>query len=203
MEYAVWRVDVSDKDTAWISFDFPDELSEVEPYICLGSSVTDRFPADIVVDLSSDHGTKLTDSVPNHHSLAFVSEKLKSILESCGEPFEFYPIKIRNQRQRIVKKPYYIANLLKTIPCLDKKKSEFRMGSILKDQVARFYRCVLDESRIPEGTNIFRLKERKRLILLTVPFAKEIKYDHKCTGVVFERLESHGKEFRDPVDEDE
>lgn len=196
MEYAVWRNDMADEDLAWISSDLPPELDDIDPDLSYGESVKNEFPDGIAIDLSEDHGIKLGDAIPNIHSMLFVGEKLKDILENSGAPFDFHPIRIRNQRQRIVKKKYYIANLLQHISCLDKKKSEFRMSAILPDQVVRFRQCVLDESKIPEGTKIFRLSEMKETIFLTVPFAREIIYTHKCTGMFLQRIEHYGKEFR-------
>ena len=196
MEYAVWRYEGLEDDLAWIEIKLPEELDARSHHLAFGIPSSSWFPEGVVLDLSADHGIRLADAVPNAHSLLVVSEKLKKVLENCGATFEFFEVKLRNQRGRMVPEPFFVAHLLDIVECVDKEQSEFEMSHILRDQVLYFSRCVLDETRIPERAKIFRLQEKKKVIIVTVSFAREIIRQHKCVGIYFQQLEHYGKEFR-------
>lgn len=86
-----------------------------------------------------------------------MSERLKSLIEAQVKPEDvgFFLVKIRNQKKRLVDKSYYLMNVLRTVPCIDKAKSKYRMGSIIKDQVDRVTYLMLDESKIPADAKLF------------------------------------------------
>ena len=107
MEYAVWRYDGLEDDLAWIEIKLPEELAERDHHLAFGIPSASWVPEDVTLDLSVDHGIRLADAIPNSNSLLVVSEKLKAVLAGSGAAFEFFQVKLRNQRGRIVPEPYY------------------------------------------------------------------------------------------------
>jgi hypothetical protein len=196
MRYFPWLHDDEDDSFAWI-MDTPNELMEKDYLLRKGNPCKDWFPEGLVFDLSKDHGAKLTDCIPNTDRLLIVSEKLKGVLESQApeDPIEFLPIRLRNPKKKMVAAPYFIANLLGTVPCLNKSMSKFTMNAILKNQVSWFEHLVLDEERIPKKKKLFRLEEKTTLIITREDLAREI-LKTSCNGMMFIPVEDYGQEFR-------
>lgn len=201
MFYYPWGQDEDDDSLAWIE-KHPDEIRKKIYRLNKGMSVNhwnqgDWFPDDIIYDISPDKGIKMADAVPNYSSLLFVSECLKCLLEKESDAnFEFLRIGVRNKKGHTIKEDYFIANLLDSVECVDKGKSDFRMDSIIKSQVDIFKLLVLDESKLEKNIKIFRLKEKMNLIIIREDLAQKIK-DEGCTGVAFSNLDEYGIRYRD------
>jgi hypothetical protein len=195
--YYPWLRDDEDDSFAWLSPKDPEELGRNDWRLSEGVRCTDWFPSGLIFDLSKQAGIKLTDSVPNTSSLLVVSEKLRQVLaqEATGTVVEYLPIRLRNQKGKIVTKPYFLANLIGSVRCVDAKKSDFEMNKISKDQVSHFRRLALDEKKIPKDAKIFRLAEKTALVLVRQDLASAI-LKSGCTGVLFQELEEYGSEFR-------
>lgn len=197
MEYLPWKNDQNDDSLAWIGTDpfgddFPKsyELDE-------GVSISHWFPGDVTFGLSQDHGIQLTDSIPNVLGVHLVSEKLKGILEREADAnFEFYPVKIRNQKGRLVKVQYYLAHLLDTLDCMDKKRSDIEVDNLDKSRAFRIRRLAFYEKSIPAKTKIFGLQERKEQWFIRRDLAVKIYREENCRGMIFTKLEDFGKEWR-------
>ncbi len=196
MDYYPWLKDDEDESFAWI-WGAPRELMETDYLLQRGTPCEDWFPKDLVFELSKDHGVKLTDSIPNTDQFLLVSEKLKGLLEqrAPGVSIEFLPIRLRNQKKKLVAKKYFLANVLGTVGCVDTERSDFKMSSIDKSQVHRFYRLVLDEKKIPDEARLFRLAEDTGQLIIREDLAQDI-LNADCTGMMFIPLEDFGAEFR-------
>jgi hypothetical protein len=197
MDYYVWSDDRYDDAFAWIS-DRPEAFGSEGFRLNEGIPCADWFPKDLVFDLSRQYGgVKLPDHFPNTLSLRVVSGKLKKMLEELAPEtrIEFLPVQVRNRRKKLEAAPYFVANVLDVIPCTDMKKSEYWKNTIVKDQIQRFKRLVLDERKIPKGKKLFRLGEMKSLLLAHRDLGQAI-VDADCTGVFFMDVEEYGKEFR-------
>ncbi len=196
MKYYVWGRNTKDTSYAWIK-DFPEEISKQDWKLGEGISCRDWFPMESEVQIYSEKGIKLTDAIPNYSNKLIISKKLRDIFEEkSGAHFEFFPIKVKDKKGRVVDKEYFIANLLDTVDCVDMEKSEYRICSIIKDQVDRFSLLVFDENRIDSSKNIFRLKDQTKLIVITSNFLKVL-VDNGIKGPALEPIEKHGSVFRD------
>ncbi len=197
MRFYPWVDDDEDDSFAWITKDSDFLLHCMDSYLLHeGVSVKHWFPTDTVFQLADHRGIKLTDSIPNTLLLLIVSEKLKGVLEEkSGTEIEFLPVRIRNQRGRLVPDPYFIANPLGTLECVDTERSKFRTSEIRPDQVARFYNLALDASKIPPDTRLFRLKEKSNLVIVREDLGKDI-LRAGCDGMTFLNIEDYGAEFR-------
>jgi hypothetical protein len=193
--YLPW-VPSLEPNLAWLG-ELPEVLSPVLHKVMFGDSAAKQLAdAEIVFELSPDHGVKLADSIPNTWSLLAVSEPLREALAKTEERIEFYPMRIRDLKGRITKKPYFLANPIGTVDCMDRKKSEFDEDTVARGQVQRFRRLVLDESKIPADRQIFRLASQKELVLVRKDLAYELYRVHEFRGMIFQTLESFGEAFR-------
>lgn len=122
--YAPW-VDSRKPEFAWLHDRDPPELKGFSFKLSYGVPVGKSFPGDVVFDLSPSGGVFLADSVPNTSSLYVVSERLRALLEKASDRFEFHRVRIRNHKGRIEKAPYFIANLLDIVDCMDKQRSDY------------------------------------------------------------------------------
>ena len=197
MDYLPWEHDRNDDALAYIE-DLPASIDDDSFRIKEEKSIAGWWPEEVVLDLSLDYGgIKLSDSIPNAVGVHIVSEKLKGILEeACGETIDFYPVTIRNQKGRLVKKPYYLAHLRLVIGAMDWDKSDATVNAIHPECAGRIRRLVLDEKKIPENTKLFALKEKAKIWLISRELAVKIYREHDCRGMIFIKLADYGKMWR-------
>ena len=201
MIYYPWSQNEDDESFAWIET-HPDEIRKKIYRLTKGLSIKhwdqgNWFPNDLVYEIAPDDGIKLVDATPNYSTLLIISERLKSLLESeSNASFEFLKIGIKDKKGHIIKKNYFIANLLDTIACVDMEKSNFRMDNIIKTQVDIFKTLVLDQIKIESSKKIFRLAEMTSLIIVREDLAQKI-LDEGYTGVAFRDISEYGSEYRD------
>ena len=194
MDYFPWEKDL---DEALASINStPDNISDQHWKLTEGISCKDWFPEEVEYQLDPTSGVKIADSVPNSLGIIICSEKLKSILEKRCSEFEFFPIKLRNAKKKIVSKKYFVANLVGTLACMDMKKSKYKEDELDKGQIRAISELHICDDKVPEGTQIFRLAERTRLHIVLDPLADEIAVDNKCSGVSLTFLEDYGMEYR-------
>ncbi|RKG95068.1 hypothetical protein D7V97_37875 [Corallococcus sp. CA053C] len=194
MNYHPWT---HDDDEAFVQIDeTPPEIEDKDFLLDEGRPASSWFPAEVVFDFSPVGGLKPVDSVPNTLGLYIVSEKLRSILESAsGARFEFLPVKLRNHKRKLLSEPYFVANLLDVVACVDREHSEFRMNQLITHEIRRFKRLVLDTSKLGPDTKVFRLEERPDMFIIREDLAHTI-IEAGCTGMVFMPMEDFGAEFR-------
>ena len=183
MKYHVWTSDYNESYAQITKL--PPELNDNLWKLHKGISCSDWFPENVTFELSPNSGIKLTDFIPNVLHFILVSDKLKSILEGASGQFEYFPIELLNARGKKVSKPYFLANLVGTLDCLDKQNSEFEMSSMDKSQVLCFKKLMLDKEKLDDKLNIFRLAEMTQLHIVTRDLAVEIKRNNDCEGAIF------------------
>lgn len=195
MEYRPWLVDEDDDALAWIE-DAPDDIDDEIFRLFEGAPARGWFPPGVVFDLHKESGLKLADAIPNTLALLVLSQRLRdALLKELGpRAVEFLPVRVRNQKKKPVPGPYFVANVLDSVACMDARKSQFRMNPVLKDQVQTFMRLALDERKIPEDKRLFRLGEQMRLIIVRADLAAAL--SPAFTGMRFPRMEDYGAEYR-------
>jgi len=196
MEYYVLVNDDDDDGLAWIRTR-PDEIIKHAYLIQEEKSLADWWPDEVVYNLSPDRGIRVADYIPNVLGQHIVSEKLKQLLEAeAGASFDFYPVKLRNQKGRIVKNGYYLAHLRLILPLMDWDKSDFDINAIIPSRAATIRHLVLKEDEIPDGSRVFALKDKPDLWLMRDDFAKELFREQGCVGLQFMTLEDYGEMWR-------
>jgi len=196
-EFSPW---MHARDNNLASFDqCPDNIRRKAYLLTEGVRCGDWFPEDVEFKMDDNKGMALADSIPNGVLFLMVSEKLKAILEKevPGE-VEFLPIQVLDHQKNKIEPRYYIANILRVASCTDYQKSVFVMSALDKTQVHHFKNLVLDKTKIPEKTKIFRLGEETTLVLVRHDLVKLI-VDSGCTGMSFMDIKDYGKQYR-PID---
>lgn len=185
------------KDSELACFDeVPENIRKKDYLLNKGQSCSEWFPGQVCFEINKGVGIKLSDSIPNRVLLLIVSDKLKHILEaeaSCE--IEFLPINIVDHEKSPLQADYYIANVLSSIRCMEATTSDFVPSAMDKSQVHHIKRLVLDESKIPEKANIFRLGEEMDTVLVRGDLANLIT-SAECNGMRFIDLEDYGKQYR-------
>ncbi|KMQ50099.1 hypothetical protein CHISP_2959 [Chitinispirillum alkaliphilum] len=200
MEYYLWGTSSREK-YAWLDINEPEPIKKIWYKIHRGYPVKDIYPLqeEVIWDLDPQKGKLVGAFVPNANGLKVVNTAFKEVLEKeSGATFEFLPLKIRDHRKRIVPETYWFANLLDLVHCLDVKRSDFDWCPMEETQVRRFCRCVLDQSKIPEGKKLFRLGERKVDWIIEEELVFKIAYEYALGGAGYEKLKNYGSEFRCP-----
>lgn len=195
MEYRPWLVDEDDDSLAWIE-DAPADLEDEKFKLFEGAPAKGWFPPGLVFDLHKGSGIKLADAIPNTLALLVLSQRLRDALKKELGPrvVEFLPVRVRNQKKKLVPEPYFVANVLDAVACMDARRSQFRMNPVLKNQVQTFMRLAIDERKIPDGKRLFRLEEQMRLVIVRADLAAAI--SPAFTGMRFPRMEDYGAEYR-------
>ncbi len=196
MNYHPWEQDERNDALAWLKR-VPAEIKKKHYLLDEAELCAGWFPRDLAFDVAPGKGVRLADAIPNVMAWLFVSEKLKTLLENeSGARFEFLPIRIKDHKGRVAKAPYFIANLLDAVACMDRKRSDFEMDPLDKGQVEHFRRLVLDERKIPPEAKVFRLAEKTDLFIVREDLVRAIRVSG-CTGTFFPEMEDYGAEFRD------
>ncbi len=198
MNFYVWS---SIHEVSYLRLEkFPKEFDGKTYLLDEGKLLSDWVSKEIVFEAAS--GDTLVDIVPNTLGIKIVSDKVKQTLIKNNEAnFEFLPLQILNQNGQLIEEPYYIANCLSIIACLDHTKSEYVIDALDKSQMDYISHLFLEEEKIDEEKMVFRLGELKTLILIHEKLIQSLK-SAKCTGLKFIPTEEYGKLYREP-DEDE
>jgi hypothetical protein len=161
-----------------------------------GVPLTDVIPPDRVFELNRASRGALGEFVPNTSRVLLVSEALKAFLEQrSGVRIEFIPATLRNQRGRMLKEPYFIANVLGKVDCMDRRKSQVTWSSIDPKIASSISSLVLDPKRIPEDARLFRLGGANGVFLVREDLADEL-LSGPSEGAFFQELDDFGSELR-------
>jgi len=141
-----------------------------------GIRLAESTSTDLIFDIAEDSGVMLTDFINNITSNLLVSADIKGYFEQQGlndDQVEYLPFKIRNQRGRVEhNKPYYIANILSVVDCLDLDRADYKIHPI-EGTPWRIKRIEIDENKTHDK-KLFRLGEEPRRIIIRSDLAEGI-----------------------------
>ena len=125
-------------------------------------SVQGRFPAgaEFHMDPQLKKNVKLEDHLVNNpQGLPVISAKFRDFLiQQDITNVEWLPVTIVDHQGKAVAKEYVIANVLEVVDCVDQDASDFTWNKLEADLIAGFVELVIDESRVPAGLRMFRMK---------------------------------------------
>jgi len=102
-------------------------------------------------------GLQVADVILNAVDWLIVSERLKDLLEKdSGARIEFLPFRLINHKGRVAVERIYVVNVLGSIDCADRSRSD---GMDSPFEKGRFFNCkrlAIDESKVPADLKIFR-----------------------------------------------
>jgi hypothetical protein len=148
-----------------------------------GIPAADILPPDTVLDIHEDGGDMLTDFVPNISRCVIISSRVKDFFEQEGldvEKVEYLPFIVKDKKGRVVKEPYYVANLLAKIDCMDIEKSKcsfFEDENGIEDltDVIDVETIEVLEEKIPDEAIFFRIGEFPSHMIIRSDFVEKIK----------------------------
>ncbi len=194
MKYYVWSR-IQESEFARLE-KFPEEFDGNSYLLNKGIPAEKWFPQNVIFKMSMESGIRVADVFPNTLMKKIISIKIKNVLEENSvSKCEFLPIKIENHKGRLVEEQFFIANFLESIPCLDQENSEFVIDALDKTQMDHISRLFLDENKIPENIDLFRLSEMNTLILIREDLKLKLE-EAELTGLNFIELEEYGKQYR-------
>jgi hypothetical protein len=149
--------------------------------------MAERLPNGLQADLAQCGGDMITDFVDNIFRILIVSQKARSILEdegTKGDQVEYLPIALRDKRQKPLKEPFFVVNLLRTIDCFDWKRSVYKTYKGCPREISSASLRVLHvlPEAIPEDAKLFRLGELRREIILRADLLERLKREG-CDGL--------------------
>lgn len=161
-----------------------------------GISCQDWFPEDAEFQLDESSGKILADAIPNSTLWKIISVPLKELLEKHATcEMEFLPIRIRDHGEELIEARYYILNVLETVSCMDRKKSDYDSSALDESQVVTFRHLYLDTGKISENTNLFRFGEERDMFMMSQDLM-QILVDAGITGIEFNSIENIGETYR-------
>ena len=161
-----------------------------------GISCEDWFPEYAEFQLDESSGEMLADVIPNSTLWKIISVPLKELLEkhtSCE--MEFLPIRIRDHNGQLIAETYYILNILGSVSCMDRQKSDYDASALDESQVVTFRHLFLDTDKIPENTNLFRFGEERDMFMMRKDLM-QILIEAGITGIKFTSIEDIGETYR-------
>lgn len=153
-------IHMPDPDYAHLHPRDPPELKGFFYPLAFGEPVGSAFPVDVVFELDPNGGAFLPDSIPNTTGVYVVSERLRGLLEKSGAHFEFHLVRIRNHKGRIEKAPYFIANLLDVVDCMDRARSDYSPSDMDPTQMRRITPACVGCRQDPRGHSDLQTGER-------------------------------------------
>jgi hypothetical protein len=129
--------------------------------------------------------TALTDSlVCQDATVRVVSEKMMQVISAAEKQVEFLPVQIKG-----FKEPYFIANLLNHIPCLDVAKCGNQKLNEQGQLPFAPKKLVVKAASIPSERALFQVKEFSEFFLVRNDVAAKMKEAH-LTGMEFMELDA-------------
>lgn len=133
------------------------------------------------------------DFLANNLGWLIVSDKVKNMAQECGatDLIQMIPFPIERYVKIETSKNYFLLNVLKKIPCMDRKRSEFRekVNDAGERYISAIHRLVLNAASIAKDTSIFRLQECEFYVIVNRLIVEAcIKY--RVTSCEFSKLKN-------------
>lgn len=160
--------------------EYPGDLNKCIP-------LASTFPNGLKVDLDPGAGDMVTDFVNNSFRVLIASQKARAILESEGVErriVEYLPIVLRDKRRKPLKGPFFVVNVLASVPCFDWKRSTYQTYPNKPRKISPSSLTVLHvvPEAIPPDAKLFRVDEVKRELVVRADLLERIKREG-CEGL--------------------
>jgi hypothetical protein len=119
------------------------------------------FPAEAAFHMNPDfpNDLLLPDNVGNSLQVNLVSESVHRFLEGLGlADVEYLPIGIVDHKGRMASRTHVIVNPVGPVDCIDMGQTTCTMSEFVEGDIDEVTRLVIDDSRVPAGRQIFKLK---------------------------------------------
>jgi len=142
------------------------------------------------MDPSFPKQVQLSDSVSNDDEALVISSKLKELIEGLKPSnLEFLPLTIIDHKGKVASSEYFIANCTHLQDCIDQKASDLVWNRIDPTLIASVKKLVVDESKIPPETLVFRMKHFPKSIIVSRALSEAIS-GKGFSGILFRELDT-------------
>lgn len=158
-----------------------------------GTHLQDVFPGDVGYHMHPDfpNDIALMDNMLNLDKVIVASPRLAAaVKQRKPAKVEYLPLAIIDHKGRAASKDYAIVHPVEPVDAIDREKSVFKEGVILPGSIESFERLVLDESRIPEDRQLFKLKGFREITLVRRDLADALDAK-KFTGLTWQRVKDY------------
>lgn len=120
---------------------------------------------------------KLYDFLDNALDVLIVSDNVKTLFEKVGvENVEYILAEVFDHQEKLVGKPYYILNPLKSLPFIDMEKSKVRMFNVSPSKISKIKKLIIDQDTMKDhNDNLFRADKDPSNIYITKELLEELK----------------------------
>jgi hypothetical protein len=121
--------------------------------------LADQFSKEARICMNPDFSDRLVlgDSISSGSNILVLNTHTRAFFEEHGvSNIEWLPVPVLDHKKKPVKEPYFIANILSSVDCIDIAKSVVDWNSINKQQISSVKSVVLDDAKLPSDLKIFR-----------------------------------------------
>ncbi|MFP2959050.1 imm11 family protein [Myxococcus sp. 1LA] len=136
-------------------------------YLTKGRPVAPYLPPTTELSLYERAGDMLTDFIGNPDCVLYVSERAQQVLAArglVGAELELLPFVLLDKRGRKLRESYCIANPLRSVPCVDRERSKYRLDG--PDEIGDIRMLCVREGSIPDDAQLFRVAEFPEMMVL-------------------------------------
>ena len=143
-------------------------------------------PENLKLHMSEDFsGIVPSDFIRNNMGYQLIVDKVKTILDQHTRvEIEYIPFDLINHKGRAVKENCYIMNLIGTVDCVDREKTEGEESPMEEGEYQFIDRLFLHEDKIGAEKNIFRIDAMPHLLIIRKDL-KALFERHGVTGVQY------------------
>ncbi|NVI98883.1 hypothetical protein HV824_12235 [Myxococcus sp. AM009] len=136
-------------------------------YLTKGRPVAPHLPPTTEFSLYERAGDMLTDFIGNPDCVLYVSERAQQVLAArglVGAAVELLPFVLLDKRGRKMREPYFIANPLRSVSCVDRERSKYRLDG--PDEIGDIRMLHVRDDSIPGDAQLFRVAEFPEMMVL-------------------------------------
>lgn len=124
-------------------------------------SLVNQFPQGVEYHLSEFNPLKneLLSIIEVGSKLLIINDDIKSIFQLFEPSIEFLPITVVDHNGVKHLKQYYIANIIKSVDCVDLELSDFQYCPIEKERFILWNKIVFNYDNLTEAHNIFKVPQ--------------------------------------------
>jgi hypothetical protein len=133
-----------------------------------GVSMGESAPQDLKLNMSEDEpGFQISDFIFNTLNIQIVNQRAKKLIEDYTHcDIEYIRFSLINHKGRVASDECYIINVIGTIDCVDKDKTEGEWHPVEPTTYQFLDKLVLDENKIPPTSNLFRISVFPKVLII-------------------------------------
>lgn len=163
-------------DLRWVAYLDPSKVAQAARSLHLGIAVRpNQWPDEVVIDATSDGPL---EDMPWTSWFHVVSDRLKEFLSSeLLGVVQFLPLQIHFKQRPVSDRPFWVANWLQVVDCVDVERSVWGKRPIEEPSLGVVPHITLPfirRSSIPASATVFRVAMHESYVLITDAFKQSL-----------------------------